>query len=336
VSDWDEYSVIELANTEREQFNDGDWIETPYITSSGTRILQTGNVGIGKLLNTGTKRYISDRSFRLLKCKEVFIGDILICRLADPAGRACLVQDIGEKRMITSVDVTIYRPDSQKVDRRFLVSMLSTDAWFREVSERCGGSTRTRIARSELGRIRLRIPGLEEQKRIADALSSADALIATLERLITKKQAIKQGMMQELLTGQTRLPGFAGRWKYTRLGDGGSCIRGVGYDPGSDLSPNDRAYTVRLLRSNNVQSSRLDYSDLQFVHERRVSPSQILRANDIVMCMANGSRALVGKAALLSHPPAKIRYTIGAFMGVFRCDSAAIVPVFGLLARSCG
>jgi len=219
VSDWDECAVIELANNKRERFNDGDWIETPYITSSGTRLLQTGNIGIGKLLNTGTKRYISDQSFRLLKCKEVLLDDILICRLADPAGRACLVRNIGEKRMITSVDVTIYRPDPRKVDRRFMVAMFSTNAWFREVNERCGGSTRTRIARSELGRIRLRIPRLEEQSHIADALSDADASITALERLITKKQAIKQGMMQELLTGRTQLPGFTRPWKTTRLGD---------------------------------------------------------------------------------------------------------------------
>jgi len=60
---------------------------------------------------------------------------------------------------------------------------------------------------------------LTEQLRIAEALEDANGLIDSLERLITKKQAIKQGMMQELLTGRTQLPGFTRPWKTTRLGD---------------------------------------------------------------------------------------------------------------------
>ena len=53
---------------------------------------------------------------------------------------------------------------------------------------------------------------LHEQRAIAEALDDADELIDTLERLIAKKQAIKQGMMQQLLTGRTRLPGFTEPW----------------------------------------------------------------------------------------------------------------------------
>jgi hypothetical protein len=80
----------------------------------------------------------------------------------------------------------------------------------------------------------------------------------------------------------------------------------------------------------NVQSSRIDYNDLQLVHERRVSPSQILRAHGIAICMANGSGALVGKAALYPQPTVNVRHTVGAFLGVFRCDPAAIVAGFAI------
>lgn len=219
MTSWSEATVLDLANGKRELFNDGDWIESPFITDSGNRLLQTGNVGVGRLLDRGTRRYVSDKSFEDLRCKEVVPGDILICRLADPAGRACVVEDIGERRMLTSVDVTIYRPDPRKADRRFLVAMFSTPGWFQEVSERCGGSTRTRIARSELGKIKLRVPRVEEQTRIADALTDTNDLIAALERTIAKKQAIKQGMMQQLLTGKTRLPGFTEPWAKRTLGE---------------------------------------------------------------------------------------------------------------------
>ena len=64
----------------------------------------------------------------------------------------------------------------------------------------------------QLRSVPLRLPGLAEQREVVDALRSADDLTRSIELIIAKKRAIKQGMMQELLTGRTRLPGFAGEW----------------------------------------------------------------------------------------------------------------------------
>ena len=60
---------------------------------------------------------------------------------------------------------------------------------------------------------------LPEQRAIATALSDVDALLGGLDRLIAKKRDLKQAAMQQLLTGQTRLPGFHGEWEVKRLGD---------------------------------------------------------------------------------------------------------------------
>nr|WP_255356514.1 restriction endonuclease subunit S [Dermacoccus sp. CCH2-D9] len=84
-----------------------------------------------------------------------------------------------------------------------------------------------KINREELAEYRMKVPGEAEQRAIGQTLDDADALIATLERLIAKKQAIKQGMMQQLLTGRTRLPGFAGKWTPVRLRDVGSTYGGL-------------------------------------------------------------------------------------------------------------
>ena len=67
-----------------------------------------------------------------------------------------------------------------------------------------------------------------EQRTIAEALSDVDALLGALDALITKKQAIKQAAMQQLLTGKTRLPGFSGEWVTKRLGEIGSFSKGRG------------------------------------------------------------------------------------------------------------
>jgi type I restriction enzyme S subunit len=63
------------------------------------------------------------------------------------------------------------------------------------------------------------LPPLPEQRAIAAVLSDVDALITALDRLIAKKRAIKQGAMQQLLTGKKRLPGFSGEWEVKNLGD---------------------------------------------------------------------------------------------------------------------
>ena len=73
------------------------------------------------------------------------------------------------------------------------------------------------------------IPRTEaEQRAIATALSDVDALLDGLERLIAKKRDLKQAAMQQLLTGQTRLPGFRGEWEVKRLGDVGTFLKGSG------------------------------------------------------------------------------------------------------------
>ena len=65
----------------------------------------------------------------------------------------------------------------------------------------------------------IELPPQEEQTAIAEALSDIDNLISSLQKLIEKKKAIKQGTMQELLTGKKRLPGFSGEWSKQQLGD---------------------------------------------------------------------------------------------------------------------
>lgn len=80
----------------------------------------------------------------------------------------------------------------------------------------------------------VKCPPIAEQRAIATALSDVDALLAKLDQLIAKKRDLKQAAMQQLLTGQTRLPGFSGAWEVTRLGDLASFYKGKGL-PKSEL-----------------------------------------------------------------------------------------------------
>lgn len=203
--EWEGKSLFELADNSKKLFDDGDWIEAEFLTEDGIRLIQTGNIGKGIFLEKDNKKYISEESFKKLRCKEVKEGDILICRLAEPAGRACIMPLIGEYKVITAVDVSIFRPLQTMADRRYLVNVFSTNDWFNVVNEKCGGSTRTRIARGALGKIKVHLPPLPEQQAIAKVLSDMDAEIEVLEKKRDKYKMVKQGIMQELLTGKTRL-----------------------------------------------------------------------------------------------------------------------------------
>jgi type I restriction enzyme, S subunit len=203
--EWRELALFDLAGGKKELFDDGDWIESEHITNKGIRLVQTGNIGIGKFVEKDDKKYIFETSFASLRCKEIRQGDLLICRLAEPAGRSCVLPDIGEGKIVTSVDVTIFRPPPSEANRVFLAHNFSTDQWFRDVSDRSGGTTHKRIARGALGRIRIRVPCIEEQNAVAIVLSDMDADLAALEARRDKTRALKQGMMQELLTGRIRL-----------------------------------------------------------------------------------------------------------------------------------
>jgi len=75
------------------------------------------------------------------------------------------------------------------------------------------------INKTALGELPVLVPNVTEQHAIAEALSDADALIESLEQLLAKKRNLKQGAMQELLTGKKRLPGFSGKWEVKRLAE---------------------------------------------------------------------------------------------------------------------
>ena len=203
--EWEVTTLFDLANRKKEFFDDGDWIESVHIRNEGIRLIQTGNIGVGRFVEKDDKKFISEKSFTSLRCKQLMQGDLLVCRLAEPAGRSCILPDIGEERIVTSVDVTIFRPPSDLADRQFLNQVFSARNWLRTVSDRSGGTTHKRISRGSLGRLFIKLPSVPEQTAIAEILSEMDSEIAAIEISLEKAHSLKQGMMQQLLTGKIRL-----------------------------------------------------------------------------------------------------------------------------------
>ena len=175
---WEQRKLGELC----EKFTDGDWIEAKDQSNSGIRLIQTGNIGVAEFLEKpNSKKWISEETFVRLHCEEVCSGDILISRLPEPAGRACMMPKLSTK-MITAVDCTIVRV-AKEISKKFLVQYLSSPKYFKEVNTCLAGGTRQRISRSSLESFCVMIPTrFEEQVPIGDFLCGLDHLITLHQR----------------------------------------------------------------------------------------------------------------------------------------------------------
>lgn len=209
------------------------------------------------------------------------------------------------------------RPKNDMFVPEYCKYCFSTESVRNAIVTGCTYTTRALTNGKQLSAIEIALPPKPEQEAIATTLSDMDALITNMEKLIAKKKAIKQGAVQELLTGKRRLPGFTGQWMEYILGDFVECIRGVSYDRSADLSQYETAGTVRLLRSNNIRDARFVNADVQYVYRNKVKIPQHLCVDDIMVCMANGSRSLVGKSCFFENPFV-CDYTFGAFMSCLR------------------
>ena len=185
-----------------EFFGDGDWIESKDQSTNGIRLIQTGNVGEGLFKDRGEKaRYISEATFRRLRCTEIFEGDCLISRLPEPAGRSCLIPDTGE-RMITAVDCTIVRFNTTKVAPEFFNYYTQSRDYLNAIDGETTGTTRKRISRSKLGGTLIPVAPLAEQQRIVAILDEAfDGIAiakANAEKNLQNARALYTSQLQSI------------------------------------------------------------------------------------------------------------------------------------------
>ena len=110
------------------------------------------------------------------------------------------------------------RPKNDMFVPEYCKYCFTTEAIRSAIIMGCTYTTRALTNGTQLSAIEIVVPPKPEQEAIAKSLTEIDDLISSLEKLITKKKAIKQGAMQELLTGKRRLPGFFGEWVNTKIG----------------------------------------------------------------------------------------------------------------------
>lgn len=162
--------------------------------------------------------FISEKKFGELKRFSVVSGDFIVS-CSGTIGKIFQIPNGAPEGVINQALLKL-RINSTKLDSKFFLYYFDWDKFQKLIIDNThGGAMPNLVGMSQFRLMKIPRPPLQEQCSIASALSDVDALLAKLDQLIAKKRDLKQATMQQLLTGQTRLPGFSGKWELKRLGD---------------------------------------------------------------------------------------------------------------------
>jgi type I restriction enzyme S subunit len=167
-------------------------------------------------LELGQSMYISEAAHSMLRRSEVRDGDILMT-ITGNVGRVVWLSGISSANI--NQHIARVRIATKEVEPLYVYHFLSQPSVRRTFASITTGQAYPQISLEQVRAASLSLPPLREQRAIASALSDVDALLDGLTRIIAKKRDLKQAAMQQLLTGQTRLPGFAGEWEVKLLGE---------------------------------------------------------------------------------------------------------------------
>ncbi|MEK0445339.1 MAG: hypothetical protein RLZZ399_660 [Verrucomicrobiota bacterium] len=208
--DWEVTSIIDCCDY-------ADYRgKTPPKTQSGTFLVTARNVRKGFIDYVDSQEYVPSALYdQIMRRGKPRIGDVLITTEA-PLGN---VAQIDREDVALAQRIIKYRPKIDDLSSTYLKHYFLSDRFQQILDDHSSGSTAKGIKGGVLHKLPVALPPLPEQRAIASALSDVDGLLGALDRLIAKKRDLKQAAMQQLLTGQTRLPGFHGEWVTKKLGE---------------------------------------------------------------------------------------------------------------------
>ena len=210
--DWELRKLGDLATFRTGPF--GSALHKSDYTSNGVPVVNPMHIIDGHIVPTQSMT-ISEQAANTLSDFRLKPGEVIIGRRGD-MGRCAVVRE-EHRGWLCGTGSMLVRP-AKNIDADFIQRILSSPSIVSAIEETSVGSTMINLNQATLSGLLIQTPSVAEQQAIAEALSDADALIESLDQLIAKKRQIKQGAMQELLTGKRRLPGFRGEWDAKRLG----------------------------------------------------------------------------------------------------------------------
>ncbi|WP_158644320.1 restriction endonuclease subunit S [Nesterenkonia massiliensis] len=217
-------------------------------------------------------------------------GELVFARTGASVGKSYLY-DPRDGELVYAGFLINIAPDPTLLNPKYLSLFAHSKDYWDWIARTSVRSGQPGVNGREYAQLPVPVPDIEVQNTIAAVMTDVDDLISGLERMIAKKQAIKQGMMQQLLTGRTRLPGFATEWRDARLGSLGMFLKGRG------IKRDDvRSTGVACIRYGEIYTAFGDYTDeaRSFVTPDVASTALPIRRGDVLFAGSGETKAEIG------------------------------------------
>ena len=289
-------------------------VATPYYVEEGVPYLQGKNIKSGAINKNGLV-YINEYFHQKSKKSQLRKNDIVMVQSGHVGECAVITEEFED----TNCHALLVSTPTHDIDSKFYINYFYSKFGRKKIHRITTGNTIKHILSSDLKIQIVSNPSYQEQQKIAAFLTAVDNKI---EQLSKKKELLgeyKKGLMQQIFSQAIRFKADDGSafpdWEEKKLGDVGNFYRGHSYN-----STNVKDSGLLVLRSSNIKNDSLILdNDLQFVN-KDCSDNISLKTNDIVICMANGSKRLVGKSGIY-HGDYNGKLTVGAFCSIFRTDN---------------
>ena len=276
-------------------------------------------------------KFLSDEKAAMFRKGIARDGDVLFAHNAT-VGPVALLRTIFSF-VILSTTATYFRCNPDRLDNSYIKGALQSKQFVKQYQAVMAQSTRFQVPITAQRKLTLVVPPLPEKRAIAAALNDVDALLAGLDRLIAKKRDLKQAAMQQLLTGQTRLPGFQGEWAVKRLEEHVSFLRN-GVNSRAELTANG---LIKYLHYGDIHASAkvtLDPSAMPSLSQERAHTLDRLKDGDLVFVDASEDLDGVGKSVEVVGATG-IQFVAGLHTIAARFDKTVLADGFKAYLQFC-
>lgn len=251
-----------------------------YITNNadGINWIKIGDVESDSKYIIKTKEKIKQEG--VIRSRAVYAGDLILSNSMS-FGRPYILKINGcihDGWLVIHIQEYI-----KNIDLDYLYYLLGSAYVFRQYTQMAAGSSVQNLNKEKVANVIVAIPTKKEQNKIATVLISIDNLLLSLDKLIEKKRLIKQGVMQELLTGKKRLPGFTGEWVERRLGEISKIYRGGSPRPIENYltTMNDGINWIKI--GDVDKSAKYIYKTQERIKPSGVSSSRYVKSGDFLL-----------------------------------------------------
>ncbi|HRZ85990.1 MAG TPA: restriction endonuclease subunit S [Candidatus Paceibacterota bacterium] len=258
---WKWSNLKEISINPELGLSDGNWVLSSDMSSKKeVRLIQLADIGINEFLNV-SDRHITKKRAEEIHARWIDAGDILIARMPDPIGRACIVPELGIP-LITAVDVSILKLNKNVADSSFISYYLNSPIFMNKSISLSSGSTRKRVTRKKLELIKILLPPLSVQRNIVAKINQQISQIEIMKKESKKEKESIEEMMNSYLKKIFEIPEIVNSKKIKLL----TLTNKIG--SGSTPRGGYRIYKTQgipFIRSMNVYMNSFDRDGLSFI-----------------------------------------------------------------------